>query len=70
MTERINTKQEMIERIKDCGKYITENAESIVGSEEYLRDLSITCYFFNHSEPPYVSINKDVIPESFIERFK
>ena len=36
--------------------------------EKYMRELYVTCNFFDRSEPPYITINKDVIPDSFIER--
>ena len=62
-------KQEMIQRIKDCEKYIIDNAETIVGDEKYIRELYLTCNFFDDREAPYVSINKDVIPDSFVERY-
>lgn len=60
----------MIQRIKECGQYIINNAATILGNEKYLRDLYLTCNFFDISEPPYISINKDVIPDNFIERIK
>ena len=65
-----NYKEEMIQRIKDCGQYLIDNAATILGDEKYLRDLYLTCNFFDRSEPPYISINKDVIPDGFIERNK
>jgi len=66
----INNKQEMIQRIKDCGQFIIDNAEAIVGDEKYLRELYLTCNFFDDREAPYITINKDVIPDSFIERVR
>lgn len=63
-----NRREEMIQRIKDCGQYVVDNAATILGDEKYLRDLYITCNFFDISEVPYISINKDVIPDSFVER--
>ena len=63
-----NIREEMIQRIKDCGKYLIDNAETIFGEEKYLKELYVTCNFFDRSEPPYITINKDVIPDSFIER--
>ena len=63
-------KQEMIQRIKDCGQLIIDNADAIVGDEKYIKDLYIICNFFDYSEPPYITINKDVVADSFIERFK
>ena len=65
-----NRKEEMIQRIKDCGQYIIDNAADILGDEKYIRDLYLLCNFFDESEPPYISINKDVIPDVFIERVK
>lgn len=64
-----NRKQEMIQRIKDCGQYIVDNAEAIVGDDKYIKDLYLTCYFHDETDPPYVAVNKDVVPESFVERF-
>ena len=63
-----NRREEIIQRIKDCGQYLIDNAEIILGEEKYLRELYVTCNFFDRSEPPYITINKDVIPDSFIER--
>lgn len=66
----MNRKQEIIQRIKDCGQYIIDNAETIIGDEKYIRELYLTCNFLDISEPPYVTITKDVIPDSFIERVR
>lgn len=63
-----NRREEIIQRIKDCGQYLIDNAETIIGEEKYIRELYVTCSFFDISEPPYITINKDVIPYSFIER--
>ena len=68
--EAKNRREEMIQRIKDCGQYIIDNAETILGEEKYMRELYVTCNFFDRSEPPYITINKDVIPDSFIERIQ
>ena len=54
--------------MKDCGQYLIDNAETILGEEKYMRELYVTCNFFDRSEPPYITINKDVIPDNFIER--
>lgn len=63
-----NRREEIIQRIKDCGQYIADNADTLLGDEKYLRDLHITCNFFDVSELPYISVNKDIIPDSFVER--
>jgi len=65
---KTDRKQEMIQRIKECGQYIIDNAEAIIGDEKYIRELYLTCDFFDISEPPYVTITKDVIPDNFIKR--
>lgn len=66
----IDRKQEMIQRIKDCGQFIIDNAEVIVGDEKYIRDLYLTCNIFDDRDAPIVTINKDVIPDNFIERMR
>ena len=71
MAEKVKDgKEEMIQRIKDCGQYIIDNAAIILGDENYIRDLYLTCNFFDISEAPYISINKDVVPDRFIERVR
>ena len=44
-----------------------DNAETILGEEKYIADLYLTCNFFDRSEAPYVTVNKDIIPDGFIE---
>ena len=58
---------ELIQRIKYCGQYIIDNAETILGEDKYIADLYLTCNFFDRSEAPYVTVNKDIIPDGFIE---
>lgn len=70
VNEKVDKKEEMIQRIKDCGQYIIDNAATILGDEKYIRELYLTCNFFDRSEAPYITINKDVIPDGFIERVK
>lgn len=66
----INDKEQMIQTIKHCGQYIVDNAESILGDEKYIRQLYLTVNFWDTSEPPYISINKDVIPDGFMASIK
>ena len=44
-----------------------DNAETILGEDQYIADLYLTCNFFDISEAPYVTVNKDIIPDGFIE---
>ena len=60
-------RNELIQRIKYCGQYIVDNAETILGEEKYIANLYLTCNFFDRSEAPYVIVNKDIIPDGFIE---
>lgn len=60
-------RNELIQRIKYCGQYIVNNAETILGEEKYIANLCLTCNFFDRSEAPYVTVNKDIIPDNFIE---
>ena len=60
-------RNERIQRIKYCGQYIVDNAETILGEDKYIADLYLTCNFFDRSEVPYVTVNKDIIPDGFIE---
>lgn len=60
-------RNELIQRIKYCGQYIVDNAETILGEDKYIADLYLTCNFFNRNEAPYVTVNKDIIPDGFIQ---
>ena len=60
-------RNELIQRIKYCEQYIVDNAETILGEDKYIADLYLTCNFFDRSEAPYVTVNKDIIPDGFIE---
>ena len=60
-------RNELIQRIKYCGQYIVDNAETILGEDKYIADLYLTCNFFDRIEAPYVTVNKDIIPDGFIE---
>lgn len=39
-------RNELIQRIKYCGQYIVDNAETILGEEKYIANLYLTCNFF------------------------
>lgn len=44
-----------------------ERAETILGEDKYIANLYLTCNFFDRGELPYVTVNKDIIPDDFIE---
>lgn len=66
----IITKEEMIQRVKDCGQEIVENADNIVNDFKYGTDLTITCYLSWNEDgtTPKISIDTELIPEKFIKR--
>lgn len=58
--------EEYIQYLKMCGESIANNAESIVGSEELLCDLTVTISL----EPgrcPNIVVNRDFVPEGIKE---
>lgn len=65
--DKQSIRNELIQRIKYCGQYIVDNAEIILGEEKYIANLCLTCNFFDRSEVPYVTVNKDIVPDGFIE---
>lgn len=65
--DKRSIRNELIQRIKYCGQYIVDNAEAILGEEKYIANLYLTCNFFDRSELLYVTVNKDIIPDDFIE---
>lgn len=68
----IITKKEMIQRVKDCGQEIVENAANIVNDYKFGTDLTITCYLSwdEDGNTPRISIDTEFIPERFIKRLQ
>lgn len=64
-----NSREEIIQNIKDVGQSLIDNAEKIVNDYKYFRDLTITCYVNESNDAPYISIDSSFIPEKFVERF-
>ena len=62
-------KKEVIQNIKDCGQSLIENAEKIVSDYKYASNFTITCYVSEKDKVPYISVNTELYPEKFIERF-
>lgn len=57
-----NTREELVEKIKQCGESIIKNAESIVGNEKFLTNLQVTIYV-NSDEPIRINVDRDFYPE-------
>lgn len=64
-----NSREEIIQNIKDAGQSLIDNAEKIVNDYKYFRDLTITCYVNESNGAPYISIDSSFVPEKFVERF-
>lgn len=60
-------KQELVRRIQEIGESLIKNAESIVGSEQYIKSIDIYASI-STSEDPTIRIDKEFWPEKFIER--
>lgn len=64
-------RKELIQRIKDCGQSIIDNAEKIYGDYEYSLGLTIICHPFGdiiNQDAPRIVIEREFTPEKFIER--
>lgn len=64
------SKEETVLRIKEAAQSIIDNAESIVGDEKTRTNISITIDVNNIDQLPIVNINKELIPEDFLNRMK
>ena len=66
----INSREEIIQRIKDCGQSLIDNAENIANNYKYNDRLTITCYVDWHDdgETPRISVDAEYFPEPFIKR--
>lgn len=64
------SKEETVLRIKEAAQSIIDNAESIVGDEKTRTNISITIDVNNVDQLPIVNINKELIPEGFLNRMK
>lgn len=62
-------REEIIQNIKDCGQFMIDNAEEIVGSVNYQRGITITCHVDERDSAPYVSVDAEYYPENFIKRY-
>lgn len=65
---KTKTHEEMIRQVREAGESLIKNAESIVGSEEYLQSIDITVYINPTDRVPTINVNKEFLPERYIER--
>lgn len=62
-----DTFQDRLQQIKDAGQSIINNAESILGNEEYRTELSIIVTL-KANEIPEIRIERSFIPETYVNR--
>lgn len=61
-------REKLIRKVKAIGQSLIDNAESIVGTEKYLTNLSISCYPCPlDNEVPDIRISKSFVPETWVE---
>jgi hypothetical protein len=63
---KIYTHEKMVEALKKCGQSIIENAESIVGHEQYVREIRVTVSL-NPTEAATINVDRDFYPEGIIK---
>ena len=68
----ICNKEEMIQRVKDCGQELIDKADNIVNEFKYGTTLTITCYldWCDDGDTPRIVIDNELIPERFIKRLQ
>ena len=59
---KLQTKGDIADQVKACAESIITNAESIVGTEQFMTDLTITIYI-NRGELPRVNVDRNFLPE-------
>ena len=53
---------ELIRQLKLCGASIVENAESIIGTEKMLTDVTVSIYI-DRDEIPHINVDRNFYPE-------
>lgn len=57
-------KEEIINNIRDCGKYLSENAENLVPNVE--TDITIWCNVSKKDEVRSIQVTYDIVPPFYI----
>ena len=64
---KLNYHERLIEDLKDAGKSIIDNAESVIGSEKWLHQVRVMITL-NPSEATMINVDRDFYPEGMIDR--
>ena len=63
-----NARDEWIQQIREAGESIVKNAESIVGTEQYLMGLDVNVNVNPNEQLPEITVNRKFLPDKHIER--
>jgi hypothetical protein len=63
-----NSREKLIQNIKDCGQSLIDNAENIIGNYKYLGEITIYCFPNEHDEPPHIEVTNKFYPENYVEK--
>lgn len=64
------SREELIQRIKEIGQSLIDNAEKIASDYKYNTSVVITCYpKMSEGEFPCIKVETEFLPEETIERF-
>lgn len=64
-----DSREELIQNIKDCGQSLIDNAEKIANDYKYEASVVITCYPDHRDEAPHIVVETEFYPEKIIERY-
>lgn len=60
-------KDELIHQIQYIGESLIRNAESIVGNEKYIFNITISVNELNEDNVPTIRIEKEFLPERYLD---
>ena len=65
----VETRKDLIRQVRYIGESLIKNAESIVGTEEYLKDVYIYV-MLGVDGAPTINVSRSFVPEQFMEMNK
>ena len=65
----VETRKDLIRQVRYVGESLIKNAESIVGTEEYLKDVYIYVTL-GVDVAPTINVRRSFVPEQFMEMNK
>lgn len=66
---KMDSREKLIQNIKDCGQSLIDNAEKIANDFKYHSDLTITCYPVERDSYPHIIVETEFVPEKIVERY-